>query len=487
MTKILSILPLVILAGCTVGPNYAGPPAAASKAVARGNFVRAADSTFTQAPGLARWWESLNDPTLTALIDNALAHSPNIDVATARIREAQSQLRGQRAAELPSVSANASYLHAKLPGLNIGTADNGGSGGSTGGTNDSSVDFYNLGGTASWEPDLTGGGRRGIERARAQVGQSFAALADAQVSLTAQLAQAYVNLRDAQARIALNRQSTELQTRALALTRQRYAAGTASALDVERLQTQLDNTVAQTIPLGAQFDEYRDQIAVLTGGEPGALDQTFSTVASVPLPPAQIPIGDPAALIAHRPDVRRAERTLAANTAAIGVQRAKMFPSVRFMGIFGLGGPHIGDVVDSSMFSALLAPQINWSFLDFGRNRANLDNAKAQRDEATAQYREAVLEALQDAETSLSRFGHARQQFAQFLSAEASAARSARLNGQRVAAGTSSTIDQLDIERQRLAASIAAEQARAQLTNSYIAVQKALGLGWTDPAAIASR
>jgi NodT family efflux transporter outer membrane factor (OMF) lipoprotein len=478
------LIPFGLLAGCTMGPDYNGPPAPPSDLATGGGFVRAQDPALTKGPTLARWWEALGDPTLSALVDDALAHSPTIDAAQARIREAQAQLRSQRAAQLPSVSANATYLHAQLPGVDVGTADSENSTDTSNGGNASDgLNFYNLGATASWELDLFGGGRRSVEQARATAGQRFADLADAQVSLSAQVAQAYVSLRDTQARARLNAQSTELQRRSLALTRQRLAAGTASALDVERLQNQLDSTDAQNIPLAAQIEDYLNQLAVLTGRAPGALDATLSTAVPVPLPPATIEIGDPATLIASRPDIRAAERALAASTAGIGVNQAKLLPRIQFMGILGLGGTSFSDVVDPDNLTTLAAPMLSWNLLDFGRARAAVRQSEAQRDAAAAQYRQSVLEALQDAETSLSRFGNTRRQLAQLMQAERSAARAAALNDQRVAAGTSSLIDQLDIERQRLSAAIAVAQAKAQLTNSYVAVQKSLGLGWTVPPA----
>jgi NodT family efflux transporter outer membrane factor (OMF) lipoprotein len=472
-----------LLAGCTVGPNYGGPPRAAADAVARGTFIRAGDPAFTPTPGLARWWEALGDQTLTALVDDALAHSPQIDVAQATIRQARAELRTQQVNQLPSVSASASYIHAKVPGIDIASGSGeGGDGTDAQGSTSTSVDFFNLGTTASWEPDLFGGGRRGVEGARATVAQRFADLADAQVSLSAEVAQAYVNVRDVQRRADLNAQSTKLQQRALALTRQRYAAGTATELDVQRLQNQLNQTDAQNLPLGAQLDEYRNQLAVLTGRAPGALDATLATKAPVPLPPASVPIGDPATVIAHRPDIRSAERALAASSAQIGVNKARMYPNISFTGLLGLGGTSLGDVVDPDKFTALLAPRLSWSFLDFGRNRAMVRQAEAQRDVAEAQYRQAVLEALQDAETSLSQFGNRRQQLLQLIAAERAATRSAQLNALRVQAGTSTVIDQLDIERQRYSATLSVAQATAQLTLSYVAVQKALGLGWAEPS-----
>ena len=471
-----------LLAGCTVGPNYSGPPTVLPASAGQSGFVRAGDAALAPTPGVARWWETLNDPTLTALVEDALAHSPTVDAAQARIRQAQARVRAQQAAELPSVSASAAYLHARLPGSGIGNSSDNGSGGGS-----STLTFYNLGSTASWEPDLFGGGRRAIEQARATVAQRFADLADAQVSLSAQVAQAYVGLRGVQERQRLTTRSADLQQRALELTRQRFTAGTASALDVERLTTDLNNTNAQKLPLAAQIDEYLNQLALLTGRTPGTLDATLGTIVPVPLPPAQVAIGDPAALVAHRPDVRSAERALAASTAEIGVNKAKLLPSLKFNGILGLGGSSLSDVVNPSSFAAILAPMLSWSILDFGRNQAAVRISEAQRDEAEATYRQSVLAALEDAETSLSRFGSVRRQLLQLAQAEASATRSAGLNGERVKAGTSSVIDQLDIERQQLAAALAVADAKTQFTTSYIGVQKALGLGWSDPAPAPAR
>ncbi|VWX46738.1 efflux transporter outer membrane subunit [Novosphingobium sp. 9U] len=479
-----------LLAGCTVGPNYDGPPEVASAATARGRFVRADDQALTTAPGLARWWDTLGDATLSALVDDALAHSPNIDIAQGRIREARARLDSNRANLLPSVSAAGMYVNARLPGSGLGALSGGSSsdGEGSGGEQESSdsgssrLEFYNLGANVSWEPDLFGGRRRGIEAARATVAQRFADLADAQVSLSAQVAQSYVNLRDAQVRSRLNAESSAKQRQALDLTRQRYARGTASRLEVERLQVQLESTDAQNIPLSAQVAMYKDALAVLTGRTPGELDATLQSEAPVPLPPAQVPIGDPASLVAHRPDIRAAERALAASTANIGTQKAKMFPGIKFSGILGLGGTSPGDVLDPGNLSLLLMPQLSWPILDFGRNRAAVREAEAQRDTAGAQYRQAVLEALQDAEDSLARFGATRRQLAGLIRSERSAATAAQLNRQRFEAGTSTLIDQLDIERQELSARTAVSQARAQLTIDYIAVQKALGLGWSEPS-----
>jgi len=462
----LLLLAAPVLGACTVGPNYAGPPS--STPVAPG-FVRAADPALAPAPALARWWEALGDATLSGLIDQALAHNPSIDEAQARIREAAAVLRQKQVAGLPTVSPNALAAPLDLPAF-------------TSGGSRTRTTLYNLGAQASWEPDLWGADRRATEGARATLDQRQASLSDTQVSLSAQVAQAYVNLRDAQTRLAMTQDLAEHLTHALALTRQRQAAGTATLQDVEQMQGDLQSTLAQATPLEAQRQVGLNQLAVLTGQAPGALDAQLSPPSGgaqpIPQLPAQIAIGDPATLIAHRPDVRVAERALAASTAQIGVAKAKLLPTISFTGILGLGGTSIGDVVDPSMFAAALLPQIKWSGLDWGKSRAALRQSEAQRDTAEAQYQHAVLTALEDAESSLSRFGAARVRMAHLAQGEASARRSEALGAQRFAAGTASGLDQIQRETARLQTSLSLAQAQAELMVDYIAVNKALGLGW---------
>jgi NodT family efflux transporter outer membrane factor (OMF) lipoprotein len=465
---------LSLLAACTVGPNYSGPPVAAPSAAKAPAFVRGGEAVANQPP-LARWWESLNDPTLTAIEARALAANPDLAAAEARLTQARATLRQQKANLLPNGSASALYANARIPGLDLSQNTGGDSGGSGGSTD---LDLYNLGFDASWEVDIFGGQRRAIEAARASAEAAQADMADAQVSLTAEVAQAYVNVRDRQRRIALNRRSIAMQEQMLALTRQRFARGTASRLDVERLSQQLDSTRADVTPLSAELEAYLDELATLTGDEPGMLDQTMGTDQPLPLPPAAVAVGNPAALIQRRPDIRSAERTLAADTARIGQADAAKFPRLSFMGIIGVGGTSPSDLTHLDDFTALLAPQLSWSFLDFGRNAARVRQAEGVRDEAEARYRSAVLAALRDANDALSRFRARRITVATLARAKASADEAATLSRQRYAAGTTTLIDVLDTQRQQIEAEQSLSVATAGLTGDFIAIQKALGLGW---------
>jgi len=485
-SPLLLSLPLLALAACTAGADYQGPASAGAPAAPE-TFARAGDMVSAATPAPARWWTSLGDPVLNDLEERALAHNPDLAVAQARLHQARAGLRLDRANGLPNGNASIMYAHAQLPGIDLssltggedgdgGSGDSGSEGESGGGSE--SLNFYNLGFDASWEIDLFGGQRRTVEASRASLEAAQATLADAQVSLAAEVASAYVNLRDRQQRLAFAEQAAARQHEALDLTRQRYARGTTSALDVERQNSLAEQSDAALLPLKAERDAYLNALAVLTGQVPGTLDAQLAAPAAVPLPPAEVAVGDPGALLQRRPDIRAAERQLAAATAKIGVAKAARFPHISFMGILGIGGTKPDSMVDFDNLAAIAMPQIKWNILDFGRNSARIGQAEGGRDEAAARYRKAVLGALRDAEDSLSRYGASRQTVASAARTRASAERTATLTRQRFGSGTTSRIELLDAERQLINADQSLSQATAAMTADYIAVQKALGLGW---------
>lgn len=474
-----AVTPL-ILTGCVAGTDYAGP-AGAHAVAPPSRFVRGGDVAET-TPAVSKWWTALDDPLLDQLVTDALAANTDTAIASARLRQARASLRTERLKSRPTFSTQATVLHATLPGVDLGTEDSESDGpqDSQGESGSETLNFYNLGFDASWEIDLWGGQRRNVEAARAQAAAAQANVADAQVAITAEVAQAYVNLRDRQQRIALSRQSAERQSAMLALAQQRYARGTASALDVEQQRDLLEQASAAQVPLSAERDAYLNALAVLTGRAPGELDGQLGAAAAMPLPPAQVAIGDPAALLQRRPDVRAAERRYAAATASIGVAQAARFPRLSFMGLIGLGGTRIGDVVDPDSLAALAVPRLTWNFFDFGRNAAQVEQARGVQDEAAAQYRGAVLKALQDSEDALTRFGARRQTTASAIRSVATARRAETLVRQRFEGGTATRIQVLDAERRRIGAEQTLSQANAAMTSDFVALQKALGLGWQD-------
>ncbi len=463
------------LSACMVGPDYKGPPNAAPIALETGRFHRADAASISAGPPSAQWWLALNDAELTRLIDQAFADSPNLKAAAAKVRNARAMLREQGAKLLPSGGANAAAFSIKPPS-SIGSILGSGPAAAVPGH----IDLYSTALDASWELDLFGGVRRGVENARAGAQAQQASFEDAKVQLASEVAQAYVNLRDAQHRAALSATSADLEDQELQLTLKRRAGGTASQADVERLRTQLSQTRADLLPLKASVDQYLDQLALLTGREPGALDSELSGSAPPPLPPFSVAIGDPAAMIRRRPDIRQAERQLAAENAAIGQNVANYFPTVTLYGTVGYAGTHTAGLFDSRNLNALGGPSISWNVLNFPKVQAEVKEAKAQRDTALFNYEQTVLAALQDAEDSLSRFGHQRETVAQLEAATTSAARAAELTRARYAGGTASLIDLLDTERQRVSTEQSLSQAQAMLTDDYVALQKSLGLGWQD-------
>lgn len=471
-----------LLGGCIVGPDYAGPPVAAPHAEAGAPFVRANAARMIPVDPPARWWTSLRDPILSDLVEEALATNTNVHVASARLRQSRAVL-GQRTADLtPTVSSNAVAINNQFPVKDfVGSGLGSGLGSAVTIPKSINTDLYNASFDATWEIDIFGGKQRAIEQAAAQGEAAEAAVADAQIQVAAEVAQAYVTLRGAQRRLALTVRAASLQREALGLSQQRLANGAASTLDVERLRTQFETTASQAPVFQAQIDQSLNQIAVLISREPGAIDVLLKPPRPVPVPPATLAVGDPAGMLRRRPDIRRAERQIVAANAQVGQSVARLFPKVTLLGNAGWLSPNIGSIGTLAASTYSVGPSLSWNILDFGRTLAQIRKSEAGTDEALAQYEQTVLQALQDAETALSRYGHQRATVARLARASASAGRTSMLTDQRNTAGTISTIDVLDVERQRLQAEQGLAQAQAEYTNDYIALQKSFGLGWGLP------
>lgn len=452
---------LLALAGCSAGPDYA-PPSLPSQ---NGAFLRAAEAD-TAAPE-ARWWEALGDPVLDGLIEQGLADAPAIAVAQARLRQARAGLSASRAALLPALSASAMYVYADLPDDAFGTGA---------GNNE----FYSLGFDAQWELDLWGGKRRSIERARAGEGQALAGLADARVSLSAEIARTYTQLRAREANGSLLDQRHDVESTLVGFARKRLESGAGTRQELSAALQRMEQTEAEQAAVRSEIAALRDTLAVLTGRQPGSLDTLAP--AAIPLPPESVAVGDPAAMLARRPDIIAAERRLAGATAGIGVEKSRRFPSISLFGIIGIGGTSLDDLSDGDQAASLALPRLSWRFLDFGQTAAAVRGAKAQRDMALAEYQASVLGALQDAEASLSRFGASRIAFARAVQSARHAEEAAGLDEMRARAGTAAQAEALQSRQQAINAQLAQASRRAGLTLSYIALAKSLGLGWQSAA-----
>lgn len=483
------ILAPLLLGGCVVGPDYGGPQDL-DRALPPLAFVRQVPGVNSDGPpALDAWWTILRDPVLDELERRALASNPSIEIANARVRQAGSAVRQERANRFPTAGAQGTAVFADLPGIDLrsGQPD------STSTPSpvspqaaETSLRFYNLGLNANWETDFAGGQVRKIEAANALAAAAAYNAADAQVQLSAEVAQTYTNLRDRQQRAAALRRGLDLQRQQLELAKQRFQQGAVPAFAVGQANRAVLTTTSDLAVADAETEIYLDALAVLAGEAPGSLDPLLRPPRDVPRPPQSVAIGDPTALLRRRPDIRAAERNLAAATARIGVAEAARFPKVSFMGVLGIGGTSIGDLYDLRNISNIAVPQLQWGLLDFGRSSAAIAQNRAGRDEAEAQYRQVVLAALQDAETGLSRFEQQRRNVAAMAAIKQLADQSAVLMRQRYERGVITRSDNLEAERQQLLAETSLRSAIAGLTASYIAIQKSLGLGWRGVGALVS-
>ena len=461
---VASALAATLGACAAVGPDYAGAPPVAADAAKAPRFARDTVATAPAAPATAAWWRSLDDATLDGLVEQALRSSPTLHAAEARLRAARASLNEQEAKRRPSGSASAL-------GLGLWQAP---------GTDESSsAHLYSLGFDASWELDLFGGTRRAVESASAQAQAVRADLADAQVSLTAEVAQAYVALRSQQRRLALLRDTTTLDTQGMALMQQRFDRGVSTADDLEQHKAQGEATQASVADVSAQISASLDRLALLTGQAPGVLDaQLAAPPQRLPSLPQDLRVGDPADMLKRRPDIRAAERRLASSSAQIGQQTANYFPKISLLGDIGFAGARIGKLLSGDSLSLIAVPYLSWNVLDFGRTAAAVRQAEAGRDEAVANYESAVLGALQDANTSLAQYGQQRQVLQRLLAQQASAERTLGLEQQRRQAGVVGQLDLLDARRNDINARLKALDGEANLLKDFVALQKSLGLGW---------
>ncbi len=455
------ILPFGLLACTTVGPDYAGPPKSATDLQHFARQTEGTQETLHPAP----WWKTLGDTQLTRLIELALHDSPDLQAAQARLDEAAAGLAQQKAAGQPKASLSALSGAAEMaPGTN----------------SQATYHFYSIAGRASWELDLFGGERRAVEAATATHEAVAADLADLQLSLAAQVADTYIHLRNIQAQERAMTQTAEADQGLLTLLRQLRSSGVANKQDVEQRISQLSGTQAQSEQLVSERLITLDKLAMLCGQTSASLDHDLADTAELPALPATVEIGDPAGMLQHRPDIRAAERRLAASNAQIGVQRANYFPKISLVGGLGLSATELSSLFKPESAALFALPYLSWDFLDFNRTMAEVAKAHSARDEAAANYRGSVLRALNDANSALSRYGQQRRILAHRVAQRESAQRQLDIALLRQHAGVATMIELTDARRAFIAAQREELDARADMLSGYILLQKSLGMGWQN-------
>ena len=460
-----------LASGCLVGPDFEPPPRDAPDA------WRAAGERLAgvgaEESALAQWWDALGDPLLSELEQRASATNRDVAVAEARLREARARRSSARAGLFPTSSAGGGVARTRSTGAAFG-----------GITPPSETrERYDVSFDASWEIDLFGGLRRGAEAARADFAASAENLRAVRIGIAAEVAQAYAETRALQRRLALADENVRAQSETLALTRWRSEAGLTTALDVEQARANLEQTRAALPQIRTSLAAATARLAVLVGEPPGALDAQLAAPAPVPTPPQLVAVGVPAEALARRPDVARAERQLAAETARIGVAKAQALPRVSLSGSVGVESLVAGDLFTAASYTSTLVGNLTQVVLDFGRVRATIEAQKAVRDAALAEFEATLLEALEDVENSLVAFAEEELRRDALAAAADAAQLAAQLARDQYASGLVDFESVLAAERALFSSQDQLAASEGELAASLVRVYKALGGGWASEEA----
>jgi NodT family efflux transporter outer membrane factor (OMF) lipoprotein len=464
-----ALLLVAVLSGCSVGPNYRPPSASALKVPAQ--FNAAAPASAARAVDLTRWWQGFGDPLLTQLVERALAANLDIDAAGARLRQARANLRGARGQALPSLGASGSVGRSIERDGGSVIDPNTGQTISVGGD----TTIYRAGFDAAWEADIFGGIRRSIESARAGAEGAEAELHFTQLSVASEVALNYLDARLAQERLRIARANLASQDETLRIVGWRVQAGLVSSLDLEQAR-QLRAQTAATIPtLETGYTAAVNRIAVLLGEAPGAVTALIDPPGSIPIAPSPAnPI--PADLLQRRPDISSAERSLAAETARIGVEKAQLYPALRLSGSFSGSATALADV-PSAMIGSLLS-SITAPIFQGGQIRAAIEGQRASADAALAAYRSSVLTALEDVENALTALAASERRERDVMASAQAAQNAAVYARSQYRAGLIDFQSLLESERSLLSTQDNQASARADRATATVQLYKALGGGW---------
>jgi len=455
MRRLLTLTGALVLTGCAaVGPDFRSP---APEAPSQAPFVSSRSPTFTQDQPPGRWWSLFADPLLDQLVEEALAANTDLRVAGANLARARALLRETRAGRLPSTDLNADIRYAQDPGGDPALR-------------------YDAGLDVSYQVDLFGGIRRAIEASRADVDAVKAAFDNTRISVAAETVRAYADACSAGQQLAVARDSLSVQEQTFDLTRRLFEGGRGTALDTGQAGAQLEQVRATLPTLEAQRTGALFRLAVLTGRPPANFPAQVANCRRPPQLSRPLPVGDGASLLSRRPDIRQAERELAAATARVGVATADLYPEVTLGGSVGSSAIGLGAIGDGFRFN--IGPLISWNFPNMEVARARLGQARATADAALANFDGTWLRALEETEGGLTRYARELERRDSLRRARAQAAEAARIARLRYQAGRDPF--QIVLDAERSLSNIEAELARseAQLSDYLVSVFLALGGGW---------
>jgi multidrug efflux system outer membrane protein len=451
------------LGACTVGPDYHRPATEVGR-----DYANAVHDEFAPDGIELAWWKRFDDPQLTGLIDAAVANNRDLRAATANVREARALFLQAGLDLFPTITAHGAYTAQKrsIDSLNRRNFV------------PRNLELFNAGFDASWEVDIFGRIRRNMESRAAEIEVSIADRHDVMVSVIAETARNYFELRGLQNELAVARRNAANQTDTLRLTEALLEAGRGTELDTSRARGQLDTTLATIPPIEAAIQRSVHRLGVLTGQLPNALAERLSQASPLPRPPELVHIGKPADLLRRRPDIRAAENVLAAATASIGVATADLFPRVTFNGNLALESRSLFGLGASNSETFLAGPRITWAAFDLGRVRARIRAADAQAEADLAQYEQTVLNALEETENALVGYDRQRARTALLVSAAAASEQAQSLAQMRFEEGVADFLTVLDAERRLLEDQLQLARSQTATATALLAVFKALGGGW---------
>ena len=470
-------LAALLLAGCTtVGPDYRQPDVAVPA-----QYAREHNANGLSDSELANWWHQFGDPQLDSLVARAIALNLDVQSAATRIREARARETLAGARNLPTIDAQASATRQRISENAIPTPPGAGAPGSGGafGLPGSEFGTFRLGFDASWEIDLFGGTRRGIEAAGAHTGAAIWNRRDLQATAAAEVANAYFTLRTLQESIANTEADLARLQREEQLRRARFKGGLTSGIEVEQQKSDTANAAAQLQTLRADADSQIHAIGLLAGTTPEALIAELSPAKAIPAAPA-IPAGLPSDLLRRRPDIRASERDVAAATADIGVATADLYPRISLTAAPALVSTALASLLDWGSRSYSLGASLLWPIFDGGKARANIAVANARQEQALMAYRKTVLTALKDVEDALSRTQADRQRLADLARSHEAISRAEQLSRTRYRGGLVTLSDVLANEGRRLSVEKQMIETRGALARDSVALFKALGGGWPE-------
>ncbi len=460
------------LSACAVGPNYTPPepPQARSFLNAPATAERVVERP---PPDLKTWWTGFGDPELSSLVARALDQNLDLAQAEARMLQARAQAKSAGAALLPSGEATgqAEYQRQSLDSPN-GRID------STFPGYDRNQQLYDLGASASWEVDAFGGLRRSAQAARAQYQASAAARAAARLAVAAQTADAYVQVRALQSRLAVTEGEAATQAKLAKLVRLRFERGVASQLQRNQADGARAGADATVPALKAALEAETLALEVMVGATPGSLHTELAAPAATPSPPAIDTAGGPASLLRRRPDIIAAERKLAAADARIGAAISDYYPKVTLSGVLGYEASDTAQLVSPAAFQPQGVVGIRWRLFDFGRVDSEVAAARGAKAEALAAYRQSVLKATADVETALSALVRSEEQARVLGVGEGALSRAREAAQAAYVSGHVSLIDVLDADDRLLSVRNQRIQAQEAASRAAISAFEALGGGW---------